>query len=204
MLAAFLDPRTKDLRVFGEGDKVKIYDEVKRRCELIAAAAPRQQPPQRAAAGREGRPRSRKRDVYALFDDDDILDPPAPAAAGVQGGAVAEGPVDREIREYKAAPMLKRILIVEDGPEPEILVNNPLKWWKEHRQEFPRLAALARRVLCIPASSAPSERLFSHAGLTIANDRARLLPQNAAELIYLHDAWPVAEELAGNEGRREV
>jgi hypothetical protein len=193
MLAAFLDPRHKDLRVFGDGDKNKIYNEVNRRCELIAAAAPPQQPPpQRAAAGGGGRPRPRKRDLYALFDDDGI---DLPAAAAAPAGGV-EGPIDREIRDYKALPVLTRTRIIGAGPNAgEIRVNNPLDWWKDRSHEFPILATLARRVLCIPATSAPSERLFSHAGLTIANDRARLLPQNAAELIYLHDAWPVAEAL---------
>jgi hypothetical protein len=44
------------------------------------------------------------------------------------------------------------------------------------------------------ATSAPSERLFSHAGLTIARDRASMLPENAEELIFLKQIWPVIEE----------
>ena len=32
--------------------------------------------------------------------------------------------------------------------------NNPLLWWKVHAPELPQLARLARRVLCIPATSA--------------------------------------------------
>lgn len=36
-----------------------------------------------------------------------------------------------------------------------------LQWWKRQCQEFPRLSKLTRHVLCIPASSAPSERAFS-------------------------------------------
>ena len=60
--------------------------------------------------------------------------------------------------------------------------------------EFPLLSTLARTVLCIPATSAPTERLFSYAGLTIANDRASLLPENA-EIIFLRTAWRKVEEL---------
>jgi hypothetical protein len=50
-------------------------------------------------------------------------------------------------------------------------------------------------VLCVQATSAPCERLFSHAGLTIANDRARLSPANAESFIFLHDAWDAIDAL---------
>ena len=53
---------------------------------------------------------------------------------------------------------------------------------------------MARRYLCVPATSAPSERLFSAAGLTIAKDRASLNPETADALIFLHDAWDIAAD----------
>ena len=37
---------------------------------------------------------------------------------------------------------------------------NPLEWWKENKARFPCLAQLARTVLCIPATSTPSEDFF--------------------------------------------
>ena len=61
--------------------------------------------------------------------------------------------------------------------------------------EFPHIANVARKVLCIPASSAPSERVFSAAGLTITKLRARLLPENASALGFLNQSWNVVEEL---------
>lgn len=57
------------------------------------------------------------------------------------------------------------------------------------------MSKLARRVLCIPATSAPSERVFSAAGLTITNRRASLNAENAAALIFLHDSWSATEQM---------
>jgi hypothetical protein len=66
----------------------------------------------------------------------------------------------------------------------------PLKWWKNIEIKYRMISKLALRVLSIPATSAPSEQVFSVAGLTIAMDRSRLAPQTANKLIFLHDAIP--------------
>ena len=79
--------------------------------------------------------------------------------------------VDKELIRYCNQPKLERL-------------KNPLEWWAAHEGECPVLSSLARNALCIPATSAPTERLFSYAGLTIADNRASLLPENAAEIIY--------------------
>jgi hypothetical protein len=46
----------------------------------------------------------------------------------------------------------------------------PLDWWRLHQHDFVYLSKLAAKYLSIPATSAPSERVFSTAGLTIAKD----------------------------------
>ena len=45
--------------------------------------------------------------------------------------------------------------------------NNPLHWWKTHCQDYLFLSKMARKYLCIQASSSPSERHFSKAGQVI-------------------------------------
>ena len=49
--------------------------------------------------------------------------------------------------------------------EPEIdhLSGDPLAWWAAHQHAYPHVAALAQKYLAIPASTAPSERVFSTA-----------------------------------------
>ena len=71
--------------------------------------------------------------------------------------------------------------------------NNPLDWWRDNQYQFNLLALLARRILCIPSTSAPSERVFSTAGHTITKLRASLNSANAADVISLHESWPVVE-----------
>jgi hypothetical protein len=50
--------------------------------------------------------------------------------------------------------------------------------------------SVADTVPRLPATSAPSKRVFSTAGLTIAKDRARLASDTANELTFLHNALP--------------
>jgi len=45
------------------------------------------------------------------------------------------------------------------------LDTDPLMWWKQHVQEFPRLARMDRQYLAVLATSASPERLFSSVGL---------------------------------------
>jgi hypothetical protein len=91
--------------------------------------------------------------------------------------------VDAEITLYKHEPSIR--LINDDGN-----FTCPLTWWKFNDRKYRLLSKLAARVLCIPATSAPSERVFSTVGLTIAKDRARLASDTANKLIFLHDALP--------------
>ena len=41
---------------------------------------------------------------------------------------------------------------------------DPLKWWKVHEVVFPALSHLAKKYLLVPATSSPSERVFSCSG----------------------------------------
>ena len=57
-----------------------------------------------------------------------------------------------------------RVYLKLEKPGSRILAEDVLTWWKLHKDKLPILAELARAYLCIPATSAPSERLFSTAG----------------------------------------
>lgn len=63
---------------------------------------------------------------------------------------------------------------------------NPLDWWRERAITYPVLSAIAKRCLCIPASSATAERNFSTAGLTLDKKRSRLDPSLVDKLVFLN------------------
>ena len=82
-------------------------------------------------------------------------------------------------------------------PEARIIDANspidPLAWWKMHDGHFPTIAKLARKYLAIPASSAPSERVFSRAKLIQQRQRWNLLTQRLEACVMLkHNAWLIA------------
>jgi hAT family C-terminal dimerisation region len=62
----------------------------------------------------------------------------------------------------------------------------PLMFWREYAQEFPLLSEVARRVLCISASSAQSERDCSAVGHTITDVRSRLSPTKVEAVEIVH------------------
>ena len=63
---------------------------------------------------------------------------------------------------------------------------DPLRWWKGNASRFPHLQRLARRYLCRPCTSVPSERIFSAAGNMVTKGRTRLDPDTVDELLFLH------------------
>lgn len=49
-----------------------------------------------------------------------------------------------------------------------------LEFWNRHAKGFPRLHRVAMRVLSVPATSVPVERVFSQGGIIMDPHRARL------------------------------
>lgn len=60
-----------------------------------------------------------------------------------------------------------------------------LEWWRLHKAYFPRLSDLVKKYLCIPAKSAPSDRVFSTGGNIVTCRRACLKPESVDRLKFL-------------------
>jgi hypothetical protein len=126
-------------------------------------------------------------DLQELIDAHDVNDGCAADNNDNWNRETAQRVVQLEIDEYKATPGIS-LCCTDTGH-----FSCPLQWWRLHQFRFPHLSKLALKFLAIPATSAPSERVFSTAGLTIAKDRARLESDRANELVFLHDSVPSLE-----------
>jgi len=66
-----------------------------------------------------------------------------------------------------------------------------LTWRSRNASRFPLMSKLAKKYLAPPPSSVASERLFSTAGDVLTDNRNRLLPERAEELIFLKVNMPL-------------
>ena len=64
---------------------------------------------------------------------------------------------------------------------------NVLQWWSHNSAQFPNVAKLAKKYLCVPATSVPAEQVFSVAGEVINNKRSSLKPENVDMLVFLNN-----------------
>ncbi len=65
----------------------------------------------------------------------------------------------------------------------------PLMWWKTNRTRFSILSKVARKYLAIPATSTPSERLFSEAGNIMTIKRTQLSSNTLENLVFCKKNW---------------
>ena len=62
---------------------------------------------------------------------------------------------------------------------------DPLAWLYKNGSQYPRIQCVAWDVLCVPASSASVERLFSRSGLTCTQLRNKLDPKLVEKIMWL-------------------
>jgi hypothetical protein len=70
----------------------------------------------------------------------------------------------------------------------EAISTDPLGFWKAKEDVYPIIAMQAKKLLCIPATSLPCERLFSAGGILIDKRRSQLRPDHVQQLLCLQ-SW---------------
>ncbi len=110
-------------------------------------------------------PAKKRRTLGSLFKSGDANK----AAAVVLS---PEEKANNETEKYRAEELL----------DPD---DDPLKWWKLNGRKYPLLSEVAKKYLAIPATSSPSERLFSSAGNIVTPLRNSLDPMKVHMLTFL-------------------
>ena len=145
VLAPLVDPRFKLLESLNETDKRLIKTEIVKQMNNFSGAVHMDLESVEVTRDKEseGVPvRKKRKKVTAL---DKLLGPEKEEKSLT---------ATEELEQYLAEKTVKR-------------KSNPLHWWRENDKRFPQLSKVARCLLNIPATSTPSERVFSVAGLTV-------------------------------------
>lgn len=87
----------------------------------------------------------------------------------------------RSVSKTAADVQMQTYLSLQTTP----MRSNPLHFWKEHVQQFPSLAAVARKFLCAPCTSVDSERLFSVVSNILDEKRSRLTADRVEMMVFL-------------------
>lgn len=111
--------------------------------------------------------------------EDDKDEPPAKTPRLFTGYRKKSNKKDDPVSSVKAE-LIRYMQVSSDEEEADCL-----GFWKRHAKVFPRLYLATMRVLAVPATSAPVERVFSHGGLIMRPHRAWLSARTLSCLIFL-------------------
>ena len=64
---------------------------------------------------------------------------------------------------------------------------NAVEWWKTKKEDYPTLARLVRKYLCVPATSTQAERVFSWMGWLLNKRRLSLSGESFTMQLFLKD-----------------
>lgn len=85
----------------------------------------------------------------------------------------------------KSLPLYRSELTRYLQEQPIDSTADPLAWWRDNETRYPLLAKLARKYMCICATSTASERVFSTAGNIATPVRSSLKPSKVNMLVFL-------------------
>lgn len=162
--AAVVDPRFKQLSFLDDAKQDEAYTEAAQQADRLSALS--------AATG-TGEPGGEEQHVSKKHKTDKEKEI-AMLLCGDEEDLVSTESGGRSTEEMKN--YLQDKTKVDSGP---------LGWWKKNQDRYPSLARVAKRLLWIPATSTPSERIFSKAGFIVKKSRSRLLPKNVDMLVFL-------------------
>ena len=154
-----LDPHFHRLSFLSESQQSELLELLVSAAESITCNTASTTNESTDAAAESAEPPSKKRSVLDRLLGEEKLDD--------------ESSVQDEVKLYLQERPIKR-------------KDDPLSWWKVNGSQFPHLERLAKRYLAIPATSTPSERVFSVAIIVVDKRRAALTPEMIDALVFLN------------------
>lgn len=165
LIAAALDPRFRRLKFLSAQDTFKVQSTVQTMAFEAKRATLTPQPTQ-------GTPPESSNKAPSLIEK---------VLGSSESSASEEDDSEEHINQT-----IQREVLMYFGENPLTKKEDPLAWWKANEARYPTLAKVAKSFLCIPATSTPSERLFSAAGIIVSKLRASLSSEHVDMLTFLH------------------
>jgi len=124
-----------------------------------------------------------------IADDDDVAEA-APATITKNAGGILDPDSDSDQQdEYSSQDdRLQAELNNYKFMKTEPLSTDPLHFWRMKETVFPHVAVQAKKLLSMPATSVPCERLFSTGGILINKRRSALHPNHVRQMLCLQ-SW---------------
>ena len=162
---AFLDPRFKMLGFLNSSEREDVISQVKEEAIALAESVMEQDDSDNAQTSSGTQQTKGEHKLMKLLGD------------VVQGST--------EDQQLTITPFQKASIEINRYNGEVVTELNPLCWWKENLHKYPLLSRLARKYLCIPATSVPTERAFSSAGNIVNAKRSCLQPDSVEMLVFL-------------------
>lgn len=173
LLAAALDPRFRKLKFLSSEESFKVQSTI----QTIALTVKKQEERLVRAQGNES----------TAKDDHHPATQVKGSSLNVFGSSSSDSSgSDQEEDDEKENQEVQKEVLQYFGEQPLSKKEDPLLWWRANAARYPTLAKLAKSFLCIPATSTPSERLFSAAGNIASKRRASLSSAHVNMLTFLH------------------
>ena len=174
LIAAALDPRFRRVKFLSPDESLKLQVKVQALALEVNRGVIESQQQQHTTEAQTSASVTEKRPVSLL---DPLLGSDSEETSSQNDSGDEADVISHSVREE----ILKYF-----GEQPLPKSTDPLQWWKANEARFPSLAVLANSYLCVPATSTPSERLFSAAGNIVSKKRASLSPEHVDMLTFLH------------------
>lgn len=186
----FLDPRFKKAPYLSDAQRMDVRSDTKDELVKIIRECQERQASQGSSSRHaltDSTDTGSCSHVHAGNSAEEIETPPRPKRtklANLLGDIYVPSQNDAQTVEEIAESEIQRY---ESEPGENLDSTRPLEWWSLRAGQYKYLSKLVKKVMCVTATSVPSERIFSSAGNILCEKRSCLSPSNVNRLVFLYE-----------------